>query len=94
MKGIFHYNSNVFERRSDFNGASLRISIIDELSYLSMNSEGRFIGKGGELLNIFQRNFNLSLITKVSNAYGVKKTDGSWTGMIDDILKKRVDVCM
>ena len=59
-----------------------------------MNSEGRFIGKGGELLNIFQRNFNLSLITKVSNAYGVKKTDGSWTGMIDDILKKRVDVCM
>ena len=59
-----------------------------------MNSEGRFIGKGGELLNIFQRNFNLSLITKVSNDYGVKKTDGSWTGMIDDILKKRVDVCM
>ena len=66
----------------------IRIGINHAPPYVRLDSNGQIVGGiEGRLFQMFQKHFNFTAIwINIENNYGRRWPNGSWSGMIDEIL--------
>ena len=83
---ITHVNKSPYDRRQNFNKASIRLS-----SFVSKTSDDPDSQKGYDLMEMFKENFNF-LINKVAHSkVGEMLENKSWTGMMGGVLDNEID---
>lgn len=82
---------DVFARRSDFNGAKIRLTLSPYNSEYFLDENGKMYGRMADLLSIFQKKFNFQIELVPFKGYGLKQEDGSFTGVFGQIHRKEID---
>ena len=88
---LFELNPNIFMRRSNFNGASLRISQDKHVAWYNSNKE--LVGSMGSILHLFQSKFNFTIVEKEFHGYGSLDKHGKWSGNIKYLIEDDIDLC-
>ena len=83
--------NNIFERRSNFNGALVRTSILEGKPCIWKGGDGKYTGILGSLLTLVQERFNFTIEYKEFDVYGVLNNNGSWTGVMRDLIDNKID---
>ena len=87
------FNKDIFDRRNDFNGAKIRLSLVHEKPQFWFGPNGELLGKLGVLLNMFRNRFNFTIDWQDFHGYGIQNINGSWTGTIKDVIDNKLDYC-
>ena len=84
---------SLHQRRSNFHGAKVSVHFDNWVPY-SYLENGQFSGYNGELGEIIRKELNLTLDLKPILSYGVKLSNGSFTGTLQDLQYNQIDVAM
>ena len=81
------------QRRSNFHEAKVSAHIDEWVPYGYLEN-GRFLGYNGELGTIIVNELNLTLDLKPIKSYGLKLSNGSFTGALQDLQYNKIDLAM
>ena len=81
------------QRRSNFHGAKASAHIDDWVPYGYLEN-GQFLGYNGELGTIIVNELNLTLDLEPVKIYGLKLSNGSFTGTMQDLQYNKIDMAM
>ena len=82
-----------------FQGVALTVTSLQSIPFISLmqdeNNEIRFVD--GIFAEIFMElsnllNFSITVTSPPDNQHGVMKSDGTWSGMIGQLVEEEVDV--
>ena len=81
------------QRRSNFHGAKVS-AYFDDFEPFGYLNNGQFWGYNGELGTIVVNKLNLTLDLKPIKSYGVKLSNGSFTGTLEELQANKIDIAM
>ena len=81
------------QRRSNFHGAKVSAHFENWVPYGYLEN-GQFLGYNGDLGTMIVEKLNLTLDLKPIKLYGVKLSNGSFTGTLQDLQYNKIDVAM
>ena len=84
---------SLHQRRSNFHGAKVSVHFDNWVPFGYLKN-GQFSGYNGELGTIIVNKLNLTLDLKPIQSYGVKLSNGSFTGTLEDLQFNKIDVAM
>ena len=84
---------SLHQRRSNFHGAKVSAQFDNWVPFGYLKN-GQFSGYNGELGTIIVNKLNLTLDLKPIQSYGVKLSNGSFTGTLEDLQFNKIDVAM
>ena len=97
IKGYWNINESsiqlLHKRRSNFHGAKVSAQFDNWVPFGYLKN-GQFSGYNGELGTIIVNKLNLTLDLKPIQSYGVKLSNGSFTGTLEDLQFNKIDVAM
>ena len=89
--GTVHF----WERRSDFKGISLKHAVLEWKGYLDKvtNGEEMWAGSLKDVVNYLKRKMNFKVIyyEPADCQWGLLMKNGSWTGLVKDVLDHKAD---
>ena len=86
--------SDVYLRRSNFYGNEIIAHYDDYAKYGIIDQHGEFVGYYGDIGTMVQEAFNFTLTLHPIEAYGVKTGDNEYTGTVNDLHKRKIDIAM
>ncbi|CAH0381813.1 unnamed protein product [Bemisia tabaci] len=95
MRNIRAIRSSFVKKMSDLNGYPLRVSIFHTRTKALPLGNGSYSGRDGFLLSTLARRMNFKPVIsepKDGLRYGFKAENGSYTGMLGDLIYDRVDI--
>ena len=84
---------SLHQRRSNFYGAKVS-AYFDNWVPFGYLENGQFLGFNGELGTIIVNELNLTLDLKPIKSYGLKLSNGSFTGALQDLQYNKIDLAM
>ena len=99
-KGLTVFNRNMWERRINMEGITLRVATLNVPFYHELyydQSGTSIVGGGGfflEPLNILaiKLNFTIKLMISKDGQWGAPKNNDTWSGMIGMLIEKETDI--
>lgn len=85
-------NQDIYKRRSDFNGAKIRLTVPPFMPYFEFDPSGNPRGIIGDSLVIFQKEFNFTFDWISYHGHGSASANGSWSGAILDLINNDLDL--
>lgn len=90
---IRYENQDIYQRRHDFYGKSIRIAH-EKVPYrfsFCPDDPNELSGFNGKLLQYFRQEFNFTIIWKPFESYGLTLDNGTWTGSIGSLINHQLD---
>ena len=84
---------SMHQRRSNFHGTKVSAHFDDWVPYGYLEN-GQFLGYNGKLGTMIVDKLNLTLDLKPVKTYGVKLSNGTFTGTVQDLQYNEIDVAM
>ena len=84
---------SLHQRRSNFHGTKVSAHFDDWVPYGYLEN-GQFLGYNGKLGTIIVDKLNLTLDLKPVKSYGVKLSNGTFTGTVQDLQYNKIDIAM
>ena len=91
-KWVVTLSKSISQRRSDFHGVQLKVHFDNDEKYGFVDGNEEFKGYNGELGTILKNEFNLTLDLIPIKIYGVKLSNGSYSGTVKELMENKIDM--